>query len=651
MGSYPTASWQPGGYSFLTVIHEVGHALGLKHPFDDSPRLPTATDTLQYSVMSYTDHASGIFRDVIPNGSGGYSFHTDYIQPKTPMLYDIAAIQYLYGANTGYRTGNDTYTFDPTTPFFQTLWDAGGTDTISVFNFATDSILDLRAGSFSSLGIPSDALPPGYSGGTTPTYYGANNLAIAFGCVIENATGGQGNDTLDGGAGSDTARLEGAFASYSISYNSSARQFTISGLASGTDTYVDVELFQFSDQLRTASSLITVDTTAPTVLNFSPADEATGVAVGANIVLTFSEAIARGTGSIVLKTAAGAVVATYDATSSSNLSVAGSVFTLNPTVDLTAGTTYGLEFAAGSVKDLAGNPFAGTTGYNFTTASSVVTPPGPLGAMDDFFVLQPSTPSVAGAGVGNDVYLLSGSMVAAGKQITISDTFGSNTLQFAPGLSVASSQVAATAVKLNLTNGASVTVLGADKFGYDLGGNLSAGLNPADLSYGQFVQNFLGTSIPTSGVNNGGALGVVGGGAAASVRALSASGDDFLVLQAASPAVVGAGVGNDTYLIPSGLLAANNQITISDTFGANSLQLVRGLQVTSAQIAATAIKLNFAGGASVTVLGADQFTYEAGSNTTAGVNQSDLSYSQFVQTVLGGTVPLVGVVNAPASVI
>ena len=374
MGSYPTASWQPGGYSFLALIHEVGHALGLKHPFDDAPRLPTATDTRQYSVMSYTDHPNALFREVTPNGSGGYSFQNEYIQPKTPMLYDIAAMQYLYGANTGYRTGNDTYTFDPTQPFFQTLWDAGGTDTISVFNFSTDCVIDLGEGRFSSLGIPSDPLPPGYSGGSTPTYYGTNNLAIAFGCLIENVTGGQGNDTLignaannvliggngndvmtgglgndtiNGGAGSDTARLEGAFSSYSISYNTSARQFTISGLASGTDTYVDVELFQFSDQLRTASSLITVDVTAPTVVNFSPADEATGVTVGSSIVLTFSEAIARGTGSIVLKTAAGVVVATYDAASSANLSVAGSVFTLNPSADLTGGTAYRLELAAG----------------------------------------------------------------------------------------------------------------------------------------------------------------------------------------------------------------------------------------------------------------------------------------------------------------
>ncbi len=679
MGSETATSWQPGGYAFGTLIHELGHALGLKHPFDGTPRLPTATDTEQYSVMSYTPHPNAVFLDVASNGAGGYSFQYDYINPQTPMLYDIAAIQYLYGANISYRTGNDTYTFDPTQPFFQTLWDAGGTDTISVFNFSTDCTIDLGEGRFSSITIPSATLPSGYSGGATPTYDGTNNLAIAFGCLIENATGGQGNDTLignaannlllggggndlliggggndeiDGGSGIDTARLEGAFSTYTISYNSSLQQHTISGIASGTDTFVDVEFFQFSDVLRTASSLVTVDLIAPTVLSFTPADEATGVAVASNITLTFSETIARGTGSIVLKTAAGVTVATYNAATSSNLTLSGSVLTLNPTADLTAGTAYRVEFSAGSIQDLAGNPFAGTTSYNFTTASgTVVTPPGtPLGAADDFVVLQPSTAAVAGAGVGDDVYLLSGSMLPAGKAITLSDSSGSNTLQLAPGLSVASSQLSAAALKLTLTNGASLTVLGADKFSYDVGGNLSAGLDQPDLSYSQFVQNILGTTIPTNGLASGAAF-RVGSGPAASLIASAASGDDFIVAQAASAAIIGGGRGNDTYLISTGLLPAGKQVSISDALGANSIQLASGLQIASAQVAAKALQLTLTNGASITVLGADQFTFEAGGNTTAGIDQPDLSYSQFVQSVLGGSVPLVGVVSTPALVI
>ena len=121
---------------------------------------------------------------------------------------------------------------------------------------------------------------------------------------------------------------------------------------------------------------ISIDTLAPTVATFSPSDEATGAAVDANIVLTFSEAIALGTGNIVLKTAAGVTVATYSAATSSNLSISGSTLTINPTADLGYSTAYKVEFAAGTIKDLVSNSYAGTTSYNFTTAatSSVNTP-------------------------------------------------------------------------------------------------------------------------------------------------------------------------------------------------------------------------------------------------------------------------------------
>ena len=72
---------------------------------------------------------------------------------STPMLYDIAAIQYLYGANTNTRSGNDTYTFDADKPFIKTIWDGGGTDTIDASNQQYQAIIDLREGHFSSIGL------------------------------------------------------------------------------------------------------------------------------------------------------------------------------------------------------------------------------------------------------------------------------------------------------------------------------------------------------------------------------------------------------------------------------------------------------------------------------------------------------------------
>ena len=288
MGTYETSDWQPGGFAYATLVHELGHALGLKHPFEDTTVLPTAQDTNQYSVMSYTDHPNNVFRHVTATPGGGYTFSYTNVQPDTPMLYDMAAIQYMYGANTAYKTGNDTYSFDSATPFYRTLWDAGGTDTITVANFTRGCVIDLQPGHFSSISIISDALPKGYTGGSTATYDGLDNLAIAFGCTIENAIGGSGNDTLtgnsvnnqliggagddtfngglgndviDGGDGIDTAVLAGAFSTYAISYNATSNVYTVSGALSGTDTYTRVEYFQFADAPRPASQLLSLNQT------------------------------------------------------------------------------------------------------------------------------------------------------------------------------------------------------------------------------------------------------------------------------------------------------------------------------------------------------------------------------------------------------
>ncbi|HSV70645.1 MAG TPA: hypothetical protein VLI72_11075 [Methylibium sp.] len=149
--------------------------------------------------MSYTEHPYGLFRTVTNNG-GSYSFSYDYIQPETLMPMDIAALQYLYGANTSYRSGKDVYTFDPATPFIKTIYDAGGVDTISVVNFTRGCTIDLRDGHFSSIRIPSDPLPTGYTELNPGIYDGTDNLGIAFDTVIENATGGLGADALTGNA-------------------------------------------------------------------------------------------------------------------------------------------------------------------------------------------------------------------------------------------------------------------------------------------------------------------------------------------------------------------------------------------------------------------------------------------------------------------
>ena len=122
----------------------------------------------------------------------------------------------------------------------------------------------------------------------------------------------------------------------------------------------------FTLNFSTAAAL---DTTPPTIASSVPADSATGVAVGANIVLTYSEAVQKGSGSMTISSAGGMVTISV---SSALVSVAGSVVTINPTVDLLAGTTYTLSFPAGVFQDLAGNN-AGSFTLSFATVAALDT--------------------------------------------------------------------------------------------------------------------------------------------------------------------------------------------------------------------------------------------------------------------------------------
>lgn len=126
---------------------------------------------------------------------------------------------------------------------------------------------------------------------------------------------------------------------------------------------------------QTYAVTINGDFTAPTITTFSPADGATGVAVASNVVLTFSEAIQRGTGSIQLRSgsATGTIVESFDAAASSRISLAGSILTIDPVANLNSATTYFITLAGGSIRDAAGNSYAGTSSYDFATASSTGT--------------------------------------------------------------------------------------------------------------------------------------------------------------------------------------------------------------------------------------------------------------------------------------
>lgn len=119
----------------------------------------------------------------------------------------------------------------------------------------------------------------------------------------------------------------------------------------------------------------TADLAAPTVTNYSPADNAVNVAKGANLSITFNEPIQKGTGSILIKEF-GIVTQTIDITSAV-VSVSGNTATIDP-ADFSNDASVNIEIAAGGFKDVAGNAYAGiadATTWNFTVIAADLTAP------------------------------------------------------------------------------------------------------------------------------------------------------------------------------------------------------------------------------------------------------------------------------------
>ncbi|MEG4340259.1 Ig-like domain-containing protein [Microcoleus sp. D3_18_C2] len=178
------------------------------------------------------------------------------------------------------------------------------------------------------------------------------------------------NALANNGGPTQTHSLQAGSPALDSGINANASSLTLDQRGTGYSRIVNstVDIGAYEEQ--------TPDTTAPTAASFTPADNATSVAVAANLVVTLSEAVQKGTGNIVIKKTDGTVVETIDVTSA-NVTVTGSSVTINPTANLVEGTDYYVEIAAGAIKDLAGNNYAGTTGaatWNFSTVADT-TPP------------------------------------------------------------------------------------------------------------------------------------------------------------------------------------------------------------------------------------------------------------------------------------
>jgi Ca2+-binding RTX toxin-like protein len=273
--------WDPdpismNSYWFQTMVHEIGHALGLGHAGNYNGSASWGidngydNDSWQASIMSY--FAQGDGANV---GQGGFTgdsvnptIRASYAYLATLMPADIIAIQSLYGSNFTTRGGNTVYgansnvtgalgqlmdqafgnTANTTAiyidnPVALTIYDTGGRDTLDFSTFGMAQRINLNAGTFSNVaGL-------------------RENLQIARGVVIEDAKGGRGadvlvgnaagniltgnagNDTLQGNDGNDTLiggtgadRLEGGFGADIASYAFATTAVQVDLLNSASNT-------------------------------------------------------------------------------------------------------------------------------------------------------------------------------------------------------------------------------------------------------------------------------------------------------------------------------------------------------------------------------------------------------------------------------
>lgn len=215
------------------------------------------------------------------------------------------------------------------------------------------------------------------------------------------------NFTLDGLGGSDTLYLGTSLrTSYTLARaaDGSVTIDTVSGASAAMHAVLyNIETVKF-DSGRDFIDLTTYanDTAAPTVAAFSPANGEIGAGLSSNIVLTFSEPIQRGVGSIVLKNAAGGIVEAFDAATSSKLSIYSDTLSIHPSASFLFGTKYSVEFSPGTIKDMVGNEYAGTSQYSFTTTGTSLPTPG-----NDMLAIFPGNNTVDG-GAGIDTAMFAG---------------------------------------------------------------------------------------------------------------------------------------------------------------------------------------------------------------------------------------------------
>lgn len=256
-GPANTLTYEPGSEGFLLLLHEIGHALGLKHPHDDGgsgrPKFSelklSNLDIDWWTIMSYDDDSASLY----------------YWDPTTPMVLDVIALQYLYGSSNN-AAGNNVYDLRFNLPAYFTIFDSAGSDILDFRNAAEAVYVELPTLWISSfqeypIGI---AEPLSDSNRSAPTYLtwlygdfeelqgsaysdaiiGSQNADKLFGNAGNDAIrGGQGSDTIDGGSGTDTAFFADLFSDCAVTFDGD--QCIVTTKTEGTDRLVNIEKLSF----------------------------------------------------------------------------------------------------------------------------------------------------------------------------------------------------------------------------------------------------------------------------------------------------------------------------------------------------------------------------------------------------------------------
>lgn len=203
----------PGSTTYFVLLHEVGHALGLKHPHDNGLTSRPTFDQLGISlldnqlltVMSYDEATS------VASWYSSYGLPSSIGYPSTLMPMDVIALQSIYGPNLSTRSGNSLYSLYNDSSV-ETYWDAGGIDTLSAADssFGWYVNMNIALGNY-RIALATPIVDWWGNSETGKFFFNTENIQgssyqdTLVGDAVSNIIdGGSGDDLIAGGAGADS---------------------------------------------------------------------------------------------------------------------------------------------------------------------------------------------------------------------------------------------------------------------------------------------------------------------------------------------------------------------------------------------------------------------------------------------------------------